>query len=341
MTFSRKISIAPMMDYTDRYCRYFLRLISRHSLLFTEMVTTGALIYGDRARFLQYDDSEHPVAYQLGGSEPEALGACASMIEQAGYDEVNLNCGCPSDRVQTGNFGACLMKSPELVADCVDAMVQSCGIPVTVKNRLGVDELDSYGFLTDFIGKVSERGCKTFYVHARKAWLQGLSPKQNREIPPLMYERVYQLKKDFPALEIIINGGVKNLDECEQHLQHVDGVMIGREAYHNPYILADVDRRFYGDDGSPASREDVLASFTAYAAQQVAEGVRLNYMSRHVLGLFANQPGGRKFRRFISDNAWKGISAEALFQGALESMARTAHEATQAQIATTGLEANL
>jgi tRNA-dihydrouridine synthase A len=288
------------------------------------MVTTGALIHGDRNRFLRYDDSEHPVAYQLGGSEPEALATCAVMIEEAGYDEVNLNCGCPSDRVQTGNFGACLMKSPDLVADCVDAMVQSCGIPVTVKNRLGVDELDSYDFLTDFIGKVSEKGCQTFYVHARKAWLQGLSPKQNREIPPLLYERVYQLKKDFPKLEIIINGGVKTLDECEQHLEHVDGVMIGREAYHNPYMLADVDRRFYDDHRQPASREAVLEAFSAYAEEQIAEGVRINHMSRHILGLFANQPGGRKFRRFISDNAWKGLSADELFNGALAAISAAA-----------------
>jgi tRNA-dihydrouridine synthase A len=316
----RTLSVAPMMDYTDRFCRYFHRLLTRHTLLYTEMVTTGALIHGDSARFLRHDASEHPIAFQLGGSEPDALATCARMIQGAGYDEVNLNCGCPSDRVQTGNFGACLMKSPELVADAVSAMKDACDIPVTVKNRLGVDELDSYEFLVDFVGTIAERGCRTFIVHARKALLQGLSPKQNREIPPLLYERVYRLKQDFPHLEIILNGGVASLDEAQLHLQQVDGVMIGREAYHNPYLLAAVDQRFYDDPHPVACREEILDQFARYAERQVAEGVRLNHMTRHILGLFANEPGGRKFRRHISDFAWQETSAEVLFQGAIAAM---------------------
>ena len=302
---NRRLSVAPMMDYTDRHCRYFLRLISRHTLLYTEMVTTGALIHGDRARFLRYNDCEHPVAYQLGGSEPGDLGQCARYVEDAGYDEVNLNCGCPSDRVQTGNFGACLMKSPALVADCVAAMKDNCTLPVTVKNRIGVDDMDSYDALCDFVGAIADAGCETFIIHARKAWLQGLSPKQNREIPPLVYDRVHRLKRDFPHLEIIINGGITDLDSVETHLQTVDGVMIGREAYHNPWLLADVDRRFYGDDRPTADRRKVLEQFMAYAAGQLDEKTRLNHMTRHILGLYAGQPGGRKFRRYISENAFR------------------------------------
>ncbi|MGD9660338.1 MAG: tRNA dihydrouridine(20/20a) synthase DusA [Porticoccaceae bacterium] len=325
-TINRRISVAPMMDYTDRFCRYFHRLITRHTLLYTEMVTTGALIHGDRERFLRYDPIEHPIAYQLGGSNPQDLAQCARLVADAGYDEVNLNCGCPSDRVQTGNFGACLMKTPKLVADCISAMIDACDIPVTVKNRIGVDELDSYDFLVDFTGTISERGCNTFILHARKAWLQGLSPKQNREIPPLLYERVYQLKRDFPHLEIIINGGVQTLDDAEEHLRHVDGVMIGREAYHNPYILADVDRRFYGDNSPVLSREEIIEQFAHYAAREMASGIKLNHMSRHVLGLYIGQYGARRFRRFISENAWRQISSEALFAGALNAIDAHAKE---------------
>jgi len=314
-----------MMDYTDRHCRYFLRLITRHTLLYTEMVTTGALIHGDRARFLRFHPSEHPVAFQLGGSDPGELASCARHIAEAGYDEVNLNCGCPSDRVQTGNFGACLMKTPQLVAAGVAAMRDNCDIDVTVKNRIGVDELDSYDYLRDFVGQIADAGCRTFIVHARKAWLKGLSPKQNREIPPLIYERVYQLKRDFPALEIILNGGVHNLDDVATHLEHVDGVMIGREAYHNPYLLAGVDSGFYGDHRQPPTRHQVLAAFARFAGEQVAEGVRLNHMTRHILGLYAGQPGARRFRRFISENAWRDISCQQLFTGAREALGADEH----------------
>ena len=255
---SRKLSIAPMLDWTDRFERYFLRLITRHTLLYTEMITTGALLHGDRERFLRFDPAEHPVALQLGGSDPQALAACARLAEERGYDEVNLNLGCPSDRVQSGRFGACLMAEPELVGECMAAMMAAVKIPITIKSRIGIDHQDSYEELTAFVAKVAEAGCHTFIVHARKTWLQGLSPKENREIPPLHYERVHQLKQDFPQLEITINGGIKTLDEAEEQLRHVDGVMIGREAYHNPWILAEADQRLYGDDHPIPTRHEVL-----------------------------------------------------------------------------------
>lgn len=317
---NRTLSVAPMMDYTDRFCRYFHRLITRQTLLYTEMVTTGALIHGDRERFLRFDPVEHPVAFQLGGSNPADLARSAQFVEAAGYDEVNLNCGCPSDKVQTGNFGASLMKNPVLVADCVSAMLDACTIPVTVKNRIGVDEFDSYDYLRDFTGIIAARGCTTFIVHARKAWLQGLSPKQNREIPPLVYERVYQLKRDFPDLEIILNGGVQTLDEAEAHLAQVDGVMIGREAYHNPYMLADADKRFFGGSQPAPTRDAILLAFGQYAGEQMAQGVRLNHMTRHIVGLYTGQHGARRFRRFISENAWRGLTSAELFEGALEAL---------------------
>ena len=317
---NRTLSVAPMMDYTDRHCRYFLRLISRHTLLYTEMVTTGALLYGDRERFLGFDASEHPLAFQLGGNDATELATCAKFVASAGYDEVNLNCGCPSDRVQTGNFGACLMKSPTRVADCIKAMVDSCDIPVTVKNRIGVDDLDSYGALCDFIGTVADAGCQTFIVHARKAWLQGLSPKQNREIPPLLYDRVYQLKTDFPALEIIINGGITSLESSAEHLKHVDGVMIGREAYHNPYMLAQADAVLFNDAHPTPSRQQLLRDFMAYAESQLSDRVRLNHLTRHILGLFAGQPGGKKFRRYISENAWRQPDSRQFLMALLSSL---------------------
>lgn len=300
---SRRLSVAPMMEYTDRFCRYFLRLISRHTLLYTEMITTGALIHGDRQRFLAFDPHEHPVALQLGGNDPAQLALCARMAEQAGYDEVNLNCGCPSNRVQNGQFGASLMKSPRQVGDAVAAMIDSCNLPVTVKHRIGVDELDSYEYLRDFVGTVAERGCRTFIVHARKAWLQGLSPKENREIPPLQYPLVYRLKADFPELEIIINGGITTLEESEAHLQHVDGVMIGREAYHNPYMLARADQQIFGDTAPGLSRDQILEAFVPYVEDQMQQGVRLNHITRHILGLYNGQPGARRFRRFLSEQA--------------------------------------
>ncbi len=313
----RRLCVAPMLDWTDRHCRYFHRLLSRHTVLYTEMVTTGALIHGDRNRFLEFNDFEHPVALQLGGSDPEALAQCARMAEDYGYDEINLNVGCPSDRVQNGRFGACLMAEPELVAECVTAMRQAVGIPVTVKHRIGIDDLDSYELLHRFVDTVRDGGCDTFIVHARKAILQGLSPKQNREIPPLIYDRVYQLKKDFPALEIILNGGVKSWDETERHLNRVDGVMIGREAYQNPWLLAEADARVYGQSESTSSRAQVMEGLYDYAERQLAQGAQLGWIARHVLCLYQGMPGARRFRRYLSENAFRpGAGVEVLRQAA-------------------------
>lgn len=304
---AHKFCVAPMLDWTDRHCRYFHRLISQHALLYTEMVTTGALIHGDHQRFLQFNPVENPVAFQLGGSNPRELAVCARMVEDYGYDEVNLNVGCPSDRVQNGRFGACLMAEPELVADCVAAMKQAVSIPVTVKSRIGIDERDSYQELVHFVATIADAGCETFIIHARKAWLSGLSPKQNRDIPPLRYDVVYQIKQDFPQLAIILNGGITTLDQAEAVLQQVDGVMVGREAYHNPYILAGVDRRFFGDAKQPRSRETVMDLLIPYIQQQLAlnDGVRLNSITRHILGLFHGEPGARGWRRHLSENVCK------------------------------------
>ena len=294
-----------MMDWSDHNCRYFWRLLTKQALLYTEMVTTGALIHGDRERFLHFNAQEHPVALQLGGSHPADLARCAAWAQEWGYDEVNLNCGCPSDRVQSGMFGACLMAKPQLVADCIKAMVDACSIPVTVKHRIGIDDMESYGQLVEFIEPVAAAGCSVFIVHARKAWLQGLSPKENREIPPLNYPWVYQLKKDFPQLEIIINGGIQNLAECREHLAQVDGVMIGREAYQNPWMLAEVDSLLFGMDKPVNSRDDVIAALLPYVEQQLAHGAHLNHITRHILGLYQGVPGARKFRRHLSENAYK------------------------------------
>jgi tRNA-dihydrouridine synthase A len=269
------------------------------------MVTTGALMYGDRQRYLAFNAEERPVALQLGGSNPQDLAHCAQMAEDYGYQEVNLNVGCPSDRVQNGRFGACLMKEPLLVAECVAAMQQAVTIPVTVKCRIGVDEQDSYEALLTFVRTIAEAGCLTFIVHARKAWLSGLSPKQNRDIPPLRYDVVYQLKQDFPQLDIILNGGLTTLAACDVALQQVDGVMMGREAYHNPYLLSLVDQRYYGASHERLSREAILAAFMPYMHQQIAAGTRLNSMTRHILGLFHGQPGARAWRRYLSDHACK------------------------------------
>ncbi len=299
----RRLSIAPMLDWTDRYCRYFLRLISRHTLLYTEMVTTGAILHGDRARFLDFDVSEHPLALQLGGSEPDDLARCARLGEQWGYDEINLNVGCPSDRVQSGSFGACLMLTPEVVADAVKAMRDAVDIEVTVKHRIGVDEQDSYEALRDFVGRVSEAGCASFIVHARKAWLQGLSPKENREIPPLSYETVHRLKRDFPHLTFVINGGITSLGQAEEQLAFVDGVMIGREAYQNPWILAEADRRIFGDPSPAPDRHQVIERLLPYAERMLSRGVPLNRVTRHILGLFHGCPGARRFRRVLSEGA--------------------------------------
>jgi tRNA-dihydrouridine synthase A len=303
-----------MMDWTDRHCRYFHRLISQHALLYTEMVTTGALIHGDSHRFLQFNAEEHPLALQLGGSNPQDLATCAKMAEDYGYDEVNLNVGCPSERVQNGRFGACLMLEPELVAECVVTMQQAVAIPVTVKSRIGVDDKDSYEALVNFVATIAQAGCSTFIVHARKAWLSGLSPKQNREVPPLRYDTVYQLKTDFPHLEIILNGGISTLEQADEVLQYVDGVMVGREAYHNPYMLAEVDNRFYGVQREVLLREDILESLIPYVQQQLQAGVRLNSVARHILGLFHGMPGGRLWRRQISENACKPLADETVLQ---------------------------
>lgn len=303
---NRRFSVAPMMDWSDTHCRYLWRLLSRHTLLYTEMVTTGALLHGDRERFLRFHQSEHPVAIQLGGSDPQELAECAQMAEDWGYDEVNLNCGCPSDRVQSGKIGACLMAEPELVAACVAAMQRSVSIPVTVKHRIGIDDMDDYQGMTDFIRPIADTGCSTFIVHARKAWLQGLSPKENREIPPLQYENVYRLKAEHPELEVIINGGITRLDECLHHLDRVDGVMIGREAYNNPYLLAQVDQQLFNRTEIPApQRREVAERYIEYCEEQLRQGNRLNHMSRHILGLFQGMPGARRFRRHISENAHK------------------------------------
>jgi tRNA-dihydrouridine synthase A len=314
---NRKLSVAPMLDWTDRYYRYFLRLISRHTLLYTEMITTGAMLHGERARFLDFDKSEHPLALQLGGSEPDELARCAKLGEAWGYDEINLNVGCPSDRVQSGRFGACLMLTPNTVADAVRAMRDAVDIEVTVKHRIGVDEQDSYEALCDFVGTVAEAGSNTFIVHARKAWLQGLSPKENREIPPLSYETVHQLKRDFPSLQIVINGGITSLVQTEAQLAQVDGVMIGREAYHNPWILAQADRRIFNDPTPPPERHEVIECLLPFADRMASQGVPLNRITRHILGLYHGCPGARRFRRVLSEGAHlAGADSRLIMQAA-------------------------
>lgn len=310
----RTFSIAPMLDWTDRHYRYFARLMSANALLYTEMVTTGAILHG-RGDYLAYNQAEHPLALQLGGSNPAELARCAKLAAERGYDEVNLNVGCPSDRVQNGRFGACLMAEPELVAECVDAMKQVVDIPVTVKTRIGIDEQDSYGFLTHFIDTVMAKGCDEFIIHARKAWLQGLSPKENREIPPLDYGRVYRLKRDYPALNISINGGVTSLEQAQTHLQHVDGVMVGREAYQNPYMLAQVDQLLCGSTKAVMSREAVIEAMLPYIQAHLQAGGRLNHITRHMIGLFQGLPGARAWRRYLSENAHKnGADIEVVKQ---------------------------
>ncbi len=296
------------MDWTDRHCRYFHRLMTKHSRLYTEMVTTGALIHGDQKRHLDFNAEEHPVALQLGGSEPADLAVCAKLGEQWGYDEINLNCGCPSERVQRGSFGACLMAEPKLVADCVKAMVDAVSMPVTVKHRIGIDHNESYEFVRDFVGAVSEAGCDVFSVHARNAILKGLSPKENREVPPLKYPYAYRLKKDFPNLTIVLNGGIKTSAEIHTHLQHVDGVMIGREAYHHPYWLAEFDREFFGDGKTPMTREAVEAAIAIYVAKQSLDGVARHSVMRHTLGLYRGLPGARAWRRSMSQQpVWASL----------------------------------
>jgi tRNA-dihydrouridine synthase A len=299
----RRVSVAPMMDWTDRHDRYFLRLISRRALLYTEMVTTGALLHGPRARLLAHHPAEHPLAFQIGGCDPAEMAECARFVAEAGYGEININVGCPSDRVQNGRFGACLMAEPRTVAACVAAMGAAVTIPVTVKSRIGIDDDDSYDSLARFVETVAAAGCGTFIVHARKAILAGLSPKQNREIPPLQYDKVYRLKQDYSALEIVLNGGVRDLDAVAAHLAHVDGVMIGREAYQNPYFLAAVDQRFFGAHDDIPARQAVVDALLPYIAAETARGVYLNRITRHILGLFQGQQGARAWRRHLSENA--------------------------------------
>ncbi|CAK2479280.1 tRNA-dihydrouridine synthase A [Vibrio crassostreae] len=314
---SNRLSVAPMLDWTDRHCRYFHRLLSQQTLLYTEMVTTGAILHG-KGDFLEYNEQEHPLALQLGGSNPVDLAACAKLAGERGYDEVNLNVGCPSDRVQNGRFGACLMAEPELVADCVSAMKEVTDIPITVKTRIGIDDQDSYEFLTKFVSTVSEKGgCEQFTIHARKAWLSGLSPKENREIPPLDYDRAYQIKKDFSDLVIAVNGGITTLEQTKEHLQHLDGVMIGREAYHSPFILAEVDQQIFGLDSPIKKRSQVVEEMYPYIERELSNGASLGHISRHMLGLFQSMPGARQWRRYISENAHKKGAGIEVMQTAL------------------------
>lgn len=301
----RSVSIAPMMDCTDRHFRRFIRIISRDTWLYSEMITTGAIIHGDRPRHLDFNAEENPLALQLGGSDPNALAECAKIGEAWGYSEINLNVGCPSDRVQAGRFGACLMKEPFLVAEAVEKMSAVVNIPVTVKTRIGVDEQDSYKALCDFVETVMQAGCATFIFHARKAWLKGLSPKENRTVPPLNYDRVYQIKHDYPSLEVIINGGITSIEAMHSHLNHVDGVMLGREAYSNPYLLASVDNDFYGKDAPIKSRRDVVLEYFPYLIEQHSKGVPLRHLTKHLIGLFQGVPGAKAWRRYLSENSGK------------------------------------
>ncbi len=301
--FNHLFSVAPMLDWTDRHCRYFHRLLSKNALLYSEMITTGAILRGDAARHLRFNPAEHPVALQLGGSDPADLAACARIGAEFGYDEINLNVGCPSDRVQQGRFGACLMLEPELVAECVAAMQAEVSIPVTVKSRIGVDERDSYPELRHFIQTVAAAGCRTFIVHARKAWLSGLSPKENREIPPLHYDVVAQLKQDFPHLNFVLNGGLTDLHTCRHWLERLDGVMLGREVYHNPYILAHVDGLWTKETPAFKTREQIALDLLPYIEDQLRQGERLHGITRHILGLFHGEAGARAWRRHLSENA--------------------------------------
>lgn len=302
----RRFSVAPMMDCTDRHFRQLARLLSRRALLYTEMITTGALLRGDTARHLRYPPGQHPLALQLGGSVPEELAQCAQLAQQWGYDEVNLNCGCPSDRVQQGRIGACLMAEPALVADCVGAMRAQVDIPVTVKTRIGIDDMDDYSGLARFVEQTAVAGCEVFIVHARKAWLQGLSPHENRTVPPLNYASVHRLKREFPQLQVVINGGIEDLDAAQVHLDAgLDGVMLGRAAYAQPYLLAEVDQRFYGDARPAPSRQVVIQALWPYLQAELAQGTPLAALTRHLLGLFHGTPGARAARRVLSEQAWR------------------------------------
>ena len=309
-----RLSVAPMIDWTDKHCRYLHRLLTKKTRLYTEMVTTGGLLHGGERRHLRMDACEHPVALQLGGSEPADLARCAAIGQRWGYDEINLNCGCPSERVQRGAFGACLMAEPRLVADCVKAMADAVDLPVTVKHRIGIDREESYAFVRDFVGTVAEAGCGVFIVHARNAWLKGLSPKENREIPPLRYEMVYRLKQEFPQLTIVLNGGVTGDEQIAAHLQQVDGVMLGREAYHHPWIMTAWDQRFLGGGPCPLSQDEVEAAMVAYMQRELAEdGTPWSAIARHMLGLHHGRRGARLWRQVWSDHKLKARPAEEVW----------------------------
>ena len=314
----RRLSVAPMMARTDRHERYLLRLITRRTLLYTEMVSAGALVNGDPARLLAFHRAEHPLALQVGGSRPPEMAQCARLAEAAGFDEVNINVGCPSARVRDGRFGACLMAEPQLVGRCVRAMRDACALPVTVKTRIGIDDRDSYAVLLEFVRIVADSGCRTFIIHARKAWLRGLSPAQNRTLPPLRYERVYRLKQDLPELEIVLNGGVHDLESVRAKLACVDGVMIGREAYRNPYLLAGADRAVFGEDAEAPTREEVVLRFLPYLRAELARGTPLTALTRHLLGLYQSRPGARRWRRFLTEGACRPGAGPRLLLEALE-----------------------
>jgi tRNA-dihydrouridine synthase A len=311
------LSVAPMMDWTDRHCRYFHRQLNQQARLYTEMVTTGAVIHGDREHLLSFDPAEHPVALQLGGSEPEDLARAGKIGAGYGYDEINLNVGCPSERVQKGSFGACLMKEPELVRDCMQALGEAVDVPVTVKTRIGVDEFDSAAFLEDFVATVAESGVTMFVIHARKAWLKGLSPKQNREIPPLAYERVHFLRQRFPNLKFVLNGGLTEVEQSLAELEHVDGIMLGRTAYQDPWILVELGHRL--GQNVATSRSAVIERMADYAAAHMARGGRLQHVARHMLGLFHAQPGAKRWRQMLSQNMHRpGIGPELFYQACPE-----------------------
>jgi tRNA-dihydrouridine synthase A len=311
-----------MMDWTDRHCRYLLRLLTTHSLLYTEMVTTAALLHGDPERFLRYDAAEHPVALQLGGSDPVALSECAHIGADFGYDEINLNVGCPSDRVQSGRIGACLMAEPGLVAECIAAMNHAVPVPVTVKTRIGIDDRDSYEDLAHFIQCVHAAGCRTFVIHARKACLKGLSPKENRTVPPLNYAFAWRIKQEFPGLAIIVNGGIENLEQAADHLDNVDGVMLGRAAYHNPWLLAQVDARIFNDPHPMPTREGIVHSMIPYIERELQQGSRLKHITRHMLGLFQGVPGARHWRRHLSEHAPQANAGSEVVIQALDKLVR-------------------
>lgn len=316
----RRFTLAPMMEWSTSDCRTFWRFLTRRAVVYSEMVTSGALLHGDKKRFLDFNPIEHPIALQLGGSNPKDLATCAKIVEDWGYDEVNLNCGCPSDRVQNGMIGAVLMAHPKLVAECYAEMQSAVKIPVTIKHRIGIDEMDDYEGMVNFVDEIASAGCTTFIVHARKAWLKGLSPKENREVPPLNYDNVIRLKRERPSLEIIINGGITTLEQSQQLLEHVDGVMVGREAYSNPYLLAQVDQTIYGSDDAVPTRQQVMEKFIEYCEQELSKGAKLNHLTRHILGLYQGLPGARSFRRVISEQAHRPNAGIEVVYNALNAL---------------------